>query len=120
MLMNSITLAFIGDAVYEVYIRDFLVKKYGTKVNDLQKKSLDYVSAKSQRKHLEKLIASNFLSEEEIEIFKRGRNAHGGKSKSSDIITYKIATGLESLIGYLHLKNKEDRVKEIMEFIVRD
>ena len=118
--MNSITLAFIGDAVYEVYIRDFLVKKYGTKVNDLQKKSLDYVSAKSQRKHLEKLIASNFLSEEEIEIFKRGRNAHGGKSKSSDIITYKIATGLESLIGYLHLKNKEDRVKEIMEFIVRD
>lgn len=118
--MNSITLAFIGDAVYEVYIRDFLVKKYGTKVNDLQKKSLDYVSAKSQRKHLEKLIASNFLNEEEIEIFKRGRNAHGGKSKNSDIITYKIATGLEALIGYLHLNKKEDRIKEIIEFIVRD
>ena len=118
--MNPITLAYLGDAVYELYIREYLINQNLVKVNDLQKASLKYVSATSQRKHLEDLISNNKLTEEEIEIFKRGRNAHGGKSKSTDIITYKIATGLECLIGQLYLDNNLSRINEIMEFIVRN
>ena len=118
--MNPITLAYLGDAVYELYIRDYLISQNIVKVNDLQKESLKYVSATSQRKHLEDLITNNLLTDEEIEIYKRGRNAHGGKSKSTDIITYKIATGLECLIGQLYIDNKNARIKEIMEFIVRN
>lgn len=118
--MNPITLAYLGDAVYELYIRDYLINSGIVKVNDLQKKSLEYVSANSQRRHLENLLTNNILTEEEIEEYKRGRNAHGGKSKSSDIVTYKIATGLECLIGSLYQNKKYDRIKEIMDFIVRN
>ena len=118
--MNAITLAYIGDTVYELYIRKYLVSLNIGKVKELQNKSLEYISAKSQRKHLERLIAANFLTEEELEIYKRGRNAHGGKSKSADIVTYKIATGLECLIGSLYLAQNYERLKEIMEFIVRN
>lgn len=118
--MNPITLAYIGDAVYELYIRNYLISLKISKVKELQKKSLEYVSASSQRKHLEKLLTADFLSENEIEIYKRGRNAHSRKNNSTDIITYKMATGLECLIGYLYLNKNEDRIKEIMEFIVRD
>ena len=118
--MNPITLAYLGDAVYELYIREFLILKGLVKVNDLQTESLKYVSAVSQRKHIETLISEGFLTDEEIELFKRGRNAHGGKSKSTDIVTYKIATGLECLVGQLYIDNKNDRIKEIMNFIVRN
>ena len=118
--MNPITLAYIGDAVYELYIREYLISQGITKVNDLQKESLKYVSATSQRKHLEDLINHGILNDEEIIVFKSGRNAHGGKSKSTDIITYKIATGLECLIGQLYLNNNDKRIKEIMDFIVRN
>ena len=118
--LNPITLAYIGDAVYELYIREYLISQGIVKVNDLQTMSLKYVSATSQRKHLEALINNNLLTEEEIQIYKRGRNAHGGKSKSTDIITYKIATGLECLIGDLYLNKKQNRIKSIMEFIVRN
>lgn len=118
--MNQLVYAYMGDAIYEVYIRQYLINKGIYKVNDLNKKSLEYVSAVSQRKHLERLIENNFLTELEIEIYKRGRNAHGGKAKHADIVTYRIATGLECLIGYLYLENKLDRLKEILDFIVRD
>ena len=116
--MNPISYAYIGDAVYELYIRNYLIKNY-YKVKEMQQKSLEYVSAKSQRFHLERLINNNFLTEEESNIYKLGRNAHGGKSKSADIITYKIATGLECLIGYLYVNNEISRIEEIMNFIVR-
>lgn len=119
--MNQLAYAYMGDAVYEVYIRKYLINKGIYKVNDLNQESLKYVSAVSQRKHLESLMDSNFLSEEEIEIFKRGRNAHStSKAKNADIVTYKIATGLETLIGYLYLENKINRLEEIIDFIVRD
>ena len=118
-MKNSLVLAYLGDAVYELYIREHLISMGISNVNDLQRKSLDFVSAKSQRKHLENLINDNVLTEEEIELSKRGRNAKGGKSKSSDIVTYRIATGLEYVIGYLYLENKMSRIKEIMDYITK-
>ena len=118
--MNNLVLAYLGDAIYELYNREYLINKGFCKVNDLQNESLKYVSAKSQSSHLDKLINSNFLTEEEIEIVKRGRNMSSHKSKTTDIITYKRSTGLECLIGNLRVNNNNNRIKEIMDFIVGD
>lgn len=118
MMNNALVMAYIGDAVYELYIRKYLISKGISKVNDLQTASLKYVSAVSQRKHLERLIDNNFLNNEELDLFKWGRNAHGGKAKNADIVTYRIATGLETLIGKLYQDGNIKRVEEIMNFIV--
>jgi len=118
--MNNLVLAYLGDAVYELYIREYLINKGICKVNELQNESLKYVSAKSQSNHLDRLINSNFLTEEEIEIVKRGRNMSSHRSKTTDIITYKRSTGLECLIGSLRINNNDKRLKEIMDFIVGD
>ena len=71
-----------------------------------------------KRKHLERLMDNNFLTEEELEIVKWGRNAKGAKTKHADIVTYRLATGLEALIGKLYFDKKMDRIKEIMDFII--
>lgn len=117
-MQNALVMAYLGDSVYELYIRKYLIDKGIAKVNDLQKMSLKYVSAVSQRRHLERLVENNILTEEEIKIYKWGRNAHGGKAKNADIVTYRIATGLEAMIGVLYQNGKIDRVSEIINFIV--
>ncbi len=115
---NPLVMAYMGDNIYEKYVREYLINKGITKVGELQNESLKYVSAKSQRKHLERLINDNILNDEELEIVKWGRNAKGTKSKSTDIITYRLATGLEALIGTLYFDKKEDRIKTIMNYIL--
>lgn len=118
--INSLALAYLGDSIYEVYIRNFLINKGIVKVNELQKEAITYVSAKKQSEYLTKMIDANFLLEEEIQIIKRARNHKSHASKSTDIRTYKNSTGLEALIGYLYLTKKENRIIEIMKFIVGD
>ncbi len=118
MNLNNLVYAYMGDAVYELYIREHLINKGISKVNDLQKASIEYVSANNQCYFIEKMLEENFLSEEEILIYKRGRNASSHSSKSTDIITYKKATGLECLIGYLYFEKNYKRINEIMNFIV--
>lgn len=116
--INVITLAYLGDAVYEVFIRNYLINKGIAKVEDLQKEAIKYVSAKAQAKILSYLINNNYLSNEEIEIVKRGRNyKRDTHPKNTDIITYKMSTGFESLIGHLYLDNKNERINEIMNYI---
>ena len=117
--INSLSLAYLGDAVYELYIRTYLLDS-NKKVNDLQNEAIKYVSAKAQSAYLDKMIDVDFLTKEEIEIVKRARNHKSHSSKSADIITYKKSTGLEALIGYLKITNNENRIKEIMEYIVGD
>ena len=119
MPMNNLVLAYLGDAVYELYIREYLIKKGIAKVNDLQKEAIKYVSATGQRDILEKLERNAFFSEEEQIIINRGRNASSHKSKTTDIITYKKSTGLECLIGYLYLNN-ESRLEELIKEILGD
>ena len=114
--MNNLVLAYLGDAVYELYIREYLIKNGLVKVKDLQKASVSYVSASSQAKIMDTL-EEKVLTDEEVEIAKRGRNAHSHGSKSTDIVTYKKATGFETLIGYLYLNNK-DRLDEIMKEVL--
>ena len=113
-----LNVAYLGDAVYELYIRDFLLTLNISNSGDLQKRSLDYVSAKSQRKHLEKLINNNLLTEEELDLIRKGRNAKGTKCKSTDIVTYRIATGLEYLFGMLYIRKDMGRIKELISHIV--
>lgn len=119
--LNSLALAYVGDASYELYIRKYLVSKGNYKVNDLQKSAVNYVSAKAQSNFLDNLIKDDFLNTEELEIVKRARN-HKVLShpKNTSIVVYKKATGLEALIGYLELTNNEKRIKQIMKNIVGD
>lgn len=118
-LVNVITLAYIGDAVYEVYIREYLVKKGIAKVEDLQREAVKYVSAKSQCKILEMLIDNDLLNEYELDIVKRGRNyKRNSHPKNTDIITYKMSSGFEALIGYLYLNNDKDRLDKIISYIL--
>lgn len=116
--INVITLAYMGDAVYELYIREYLIKRGIAKVEELQKEAIKYVSAKSQAIILKNLIEKNYLFDNELDIIKRGRNyKRGNHPKNTDIITYKNATGFEALIGYLYLSDNEKRIKEIINLI---
>lgn len=115
-LINTLSLAFLGDAIYEAYIRKGLITKYA-KVDELQKRKIEYVSAKGQVKILEDLINNNVLNEDELDIVKKGRNyKRAMHPKNTDIITYKKSTGFEALIGYLYLKDM-DRLNEILNYI---
>lgn len=117
--VNSLVLAYLGDTVYENYVRLYIIKKGINHVKDLQEESLKYVSAKSQSRILRTLINGNIFSEEELEVIKRARNSKtNSHPKNTDIITYKEATSLEALIGYLKLENKEERIKEIMNKVL--
>lgn len=117
---NVLVLAYIGDAVYEVYIRNYLIKKNIVKVDKLQKEAVKYVSAKSQRVFLEKLINQNFFNQEEIDIIKRSRNHKGNRHpKNTDIITYKYATAFEVIIGYFYLTNNK-KLDEMMALIYNE
>ena len=112
MEYNSLVLAYIGDAIYEVLVRKHLIDKGFIKVNDLQKEALNYVSAKNQALFLKELLNNDFFTTYEIEIIKRARNTKThSKPKNCDILTYKHATALESVFGYLYMNNKYDRIK---------
>lgn len=114
--MNNLVMAFLGDAVYELHVREYLINKGISKVKELQSEAIKYVSATSQRRILEELINREFLTDEELIIVNRGRNASSHSNKTTDIITYKKATGLECLIGYLY-KNNLERCNEVLNYI---
>ena len=118
--INVITLAYLGDAVFEVYIREFLIKKGIAMVDKLQHEAINYVSAKGQVRILNYLIDNNILSQDGINIVKRGRNYNRlSHPKNTDIITYKMSTGFETLIGFLYLENKK-RLDEIINYVLED
>lgn len=116
--INIVTLAYLGDAIYEIYIREKLIELGIAKVEELQKVATKYVSAKGQASILTNLLENNILTEEEIDVVKRGRNyKRSSHPKHTDIITYKLSTGFEALIGYLYLSKKTDRLEEILKHI---
>lgn len=115
--INVIALAYLGDSVYEVYIRRMLINKGYVKVDDMQKKAVKYVSAKGQVEILNKLMDNNILSDIELDIVRRGINYKRSiHPKNTDIVTYKSSTGFEALIGYLYLSDIS-RLKEILNYI---
>lgn len=115
--INIQVLALLGDAVYSLYIREKLIKEGINDSNKLQKLIIEYVSAKGEVKALNYLIENNYLTKEEQEIIKRGRNyKNNNHPKNTDIITYKLSTGFEALLGDLYINNKE-RLEEILNLI---
>lgn len=119
--VNSLVLAYLGDAVYEEYIRIYLVNKGINKVNDLQKNSINYVSARRQAYFFDKMLESDFLNDEEIDVVKRARNAKSHPNpKGCTVIEYKKATALEALVGYLRLEGRKIRIDEVMNYIVEE
>ncbi|MCX7923702.1 MAG: Mini-ribonuclease 3 [Clostridia bacterium] len=119
MGLSPLVLAYIGDAVYEVYIRTLLVCNVNQPVYKLHKRSIDYVKAKAQSEIIHRIMES--LTDEEQYIVRRGRNAKSGTiPKNADVTEYKYATGFESLIGYLYLKKDHTRLMEILKMAISD
>lgn len=116
-LINVQVLALLGDAVYSLYIREELIKKGYNDIEKIQKKQVEYTSAKGEVKFLNRLIDNNLLTEVEIDIVKRGRNyKNSSHPKNTDIGTYKLSTGFELLLGDLYLNDKE-RLNEILSYV---
>lgn len=111
-LLSPLTLAYLGDAVFELCARRQVVLEGNMPVNQLHKKGVDMVRATAQAAGFERIRA--YLSEEELDIFRRGRNA-GASSvpKHTSVSDYRCATGVEALFGYLYLKGEQQRVDEL-------
>lgn len=119
--LNGLALAYMGDAVYEVYIRKFLLESGRVKPNDLHRASTKFVSAKAQAAQLHRLRDNNFLTEEEITVAKRGRNAKSGHiPKNTDVQTYNHSTAFEAVIGFLFLTGQLERMEAIIYDILEN
>lgn len=117
--MPSLSLAFIGDSVYEILVREHLCKANVGKVGVMNKLKVDMVCCKAQAEAVKKILP--LLSEEEQGVFRRGRNVTvNSASKSSSLADYHAATGLEALFGYLYLSGRESRCRELFGIITED
>jgi len=116
--LSPLVLAYIGDAVYELFIRQYLISLANYRPHDLHRRATAYVSAKAQARALKHWLP--LLSREEAEIVKRGRNAKSGSSpKNTGIIDYRHSTGFECLIGYLYCEKRFDRLTYLMHQAVQ-
>ncbi|MBQ6860480.1 MAG: Mini-ribonuclease 3 [Clostridia bacterium] len=114
---SSLVLAYMGDAVYEKSVREYVVKQGVCKNGALHKKSIKYVSANGQS-YAVKMLEEK-LTNDELDVVRRGRNANPHSSaKNADIVDYKYATGFEALIGYLYLTEQYERMEEIIKLTI--
>lgn len=119
--LNGTTLAYMGDAVMEQFVREHLIRNGQVKPNKLHVSATKYVSAKAQAGMVVQLLEENFFTEEEVAVIKRGRNANQGTvPKNTDVQTYRHATSFEAIIGYLYLLNEHDRLKALMKTVLPD
>lgn len=117
--LSPLVLAYIGDAVYEVFIRTLIVSRSHAPVHKLHHQSIDFVKAKAQSDIIHRILDS--LSQEEQDVVRRGRNAKSGTiPKNADVTEYKYATGFESLIGYLYLKQQFERLLQVLEMCITE
>lgn len=113
-LLNPVVLAYVGDAILEAYIRQLLVSRPNLKPNDLHRAATRFVSAKAQANGLRAIESE--LTEQEHDVVRRGRNAKsGGAPKNADVLDYRHSTGFESLLGFLHYKEQDARLNEILD-----
>ncbi|MBZ2066818.1 Mini-ribonuclease 3 [Streptococcus sanguinis] len=119
-LINGIALAFEGDAVYSMYIRRHLIFQGLTKPNQLHREATKYVSAKAQANLISLMLEEGILTEKEEDIYKRGRNANSHtKAKNTDIVTYRMSTGFEAVMGYLHMTEDIERLEELIDWCIK-
>ena len=115
----TLNLAFLGDGVFDLLVREHLLSSSSAHVGELNREKVAMVNCKSQAEDVKKLLP--ILTEEEQEVYKRGRNAKvNSASKHSTLSDYHAATGLEALFGYLYLKGKNERIKELFTRIILD
>lgn len=115
---NGTTLAYIGDAIMSLLVREMLVEQGYQKPKVLQKKSEAWVSAKAQEKFLNSLLAENFFTDDELAMVMRGRNAKTNSiAKNASVQTYAMATGLEAVFGFLELTKKQERLEALWKRI---
>lgn len=113
--MKSLTLAYVGDAVYELHIRNELVNQGQVKPNELHQRAIKFVSGKAQASIIMHWLKEDFLTDEEKSVVKRGRNAKTNSvPKNLDLQTYRYSTGFEALIGYHYLLKNEERLTELL------
>ncbi|MCH1626103.1 Mini-ribonuclease 3 [Fredinandcohnia quinoae] len=114
--LNSLALAYMGDAVYEKFVRHYLLSKGNVRPNQLHNIAKRYVSAKAQSAIIHQMMDDDFFSEEEQGVIRRGRNAKSGTvPKNTDVQTYRYSTAFEALIGYHYLQKNNDRIEIIIE-----
>ncbi|MGM9988774.1 MAG: Mini-ribonuclease 3 [Bacillaceae bacterium] len=117
--LNSLALAYLGDGVYELFIRAHLLSQGSIRPNQLHKQATKFVSAKSQARVLYHLFDLGMLTEEEEGVVRRGRNAKSGSvPKNTDVQTYRYSTAFEALIGYHYILGNEARMSEIVEIAI--
>ena len=117
-LMNGLSLAYIGDAYFEIMVRNYLLEAGLTKVNELHKKAINFTSGAAQARFIDNFISNNILSETEIEIYKKGRNSATSHRKNLSGAEYQKATGFEALIGYLYLEKEMDRLDYLFSLMI--
>lgn len=118
--LNGIALAYLGDAVYEVFIRQHLLSKGMSKPTKLQRTATHYVSAKAQAALIDLMKADAILTPDEWTYFKRGRNANSHThAKNTSVMTYRISTGFEAMMGYLQLAGKQERLAELAQWCIK-
>lgn len=118
-LLNGLALAYMGDAIYELVIREHLLSVGQTKPNQLHRYATEYVSAKAQAELIGAMLDEDLLTEEETGYYKRGRNSKvNTKAKNTDIQTYLQSSGFEALMGYLYLTKQEERLKELTDWCI--
>lgn len=114
----TLNLAFIGDGVYDLLVREYLVKNSSAHVGELNKLKVSMVNCKSQAEYVRLLVDQ--LTDEEADIYKRGRNTKvNSASKHSTLSDYHAATGLETLFGWLYLKGRTERINELFTLIIK-
>ena len=117
---NTTTLAYLGDAVFEVIVREKIIREKPGDVNRSHHTAVRYVSAAGQALAARNMVAENFLTDEELAIYKRGRNHRSmSRPQHADPKEYKIATGFEALLGFLYLADDRERLREIASEAVR-
>lgn len=112
---SALTLAYVGDCVYELYVRSYLIKDANRNVNELHKTATRFVCCGAQSEFYHKI--EDKLTEEETAVFKRGRNTKSHVPKNADMSDYRNATGVEALIGHLYLNGEHSRITELLQYI---
>lgn len=118
--LSSVALAYVGDAVYELFIRNHLIQNGGVKPHKLHQQAVEYVSAPAQAIIVKRWLRDALLTKEEIAVVRRGRNAKTHSvPKNISIEAYKYATAFEALIGYHYLNDNEERLNELLQFVIK-
>ncbi|MFJ7840917.1 Mini-ribonuclease 3 [Lysinibacillus sphaericus] len=118
--LNALALAYMGDAVLEQKVREYLLRSGRVKPNTLHREATHYVSAKAQSTIVHRMMDENFLTEQELAVFRRGRNAKSGSvPKNTDVQTYRNSSGFEAVLGSLYLLGELERVYAIIAYAIQ-